>query len=49
MNPEIDADGTRRWYKNEELHRVDGPAVESADGSKEWWINGKDVTNEVND
>jgi len=23
------------------LHRLDGPAVEWFDGSKEWWINGK--------
>ena len=25
------------------LHREDGPAVEDADGSKEWFINGKHV------
>jgi hypothetical protein len=24
-----------------ELHRLDGPAVEYASGSKEWWVNGK--------
>jgi len=23
------------------LHREDGPAIEWADGSKEWWINEK--------
>lgn len=23
------------------LHRKDGPAVESANGNKEWWVNGK--------
>lgn len=23
------------------LHRLDGPAIERADGRKEWWINGK--------
>ena len=26
---------------NEELHRLDGPAVEWANGTKEWWINGQ--------
>ncbi len=28
--------GTKEWYLNDELHREDGPAVEDADGSKEW-------------
>jgi len=27
--------------KKGELHRVDGPAVEYADGSREWWLDGK--------
>lgn len=32
-----------QFWKNEEglLHRLDGPAVEHADGSKEWCIDGK--------
>jgi hypothetical protein len=30
------------WFnKKEQLHREDGPAVEMANGTKEWWINGK--------
>ena len=30
------------YYKlNNKLHREDGPAIEYADGGKEWWINGK--------
>lgn len=36
-----DRAGTRRWYVNDLLHRVDGPAVEYAMGDKEWWVNGK--------
>jgi len=30
-------------YRNEDgrLHRLDGPAIEWADGSKEYWVNGK--------
>ena len=33
----------QRQYKNEngETHRTDGPAFESSDGTKEWWVNGK--------
>ena len=35
--------GTRtEWYNLEgNPHRLDGPAIEWADGSKSWWINGK--------
>ena len=34
--------GTICWYNEKgEIHREDGPAVECADGSKEWWVNGK--------
>jgi hypothetical protein len=29
--------GTKRWYLNGNLHRLDGPAIEWADGSK-WWL-----------
>ena len=46
-------DGKCRWMmmangyksvavnKQGELHRTDGPAIEYADGSKEWYLNGK--------
>ena len=30
-----------RWYKNEKLHREDGPAVEYPNGDREWWLNDK--------
>ena len=40
-DPVIDEDGNRRWYKNGELHRTDGPAVERADGSDWWYKNGE--------
>jgi hypothetical protein len=30
-----------RWYKNEVLHREDGPAVEYANGNKQWYLNNK--------
>jgi hypothetical protein len=29
------------WFLNDELHRVDGPAIEFANGNKEWWRFGK--------
>jgi hypothetical protein len=37
---EIDMWGNKRWYLHNKLHRVDGPAVEYADGHKSWWLNG---------
>ena len=36
--------GSARWYKDakfEVLHRENGPAIERADGHKEWWQNGQ--------
>lgn len=32
--------GTKKYYKNGKLHRVSGPAIEHANGSKSRWING---------
>jgi len=40
----IDEYGNKFYYKDREmtiLHRLDGPAAESADGSKAWWVNGR--------
>jgi hypothetical protein len=36
-------DGTTSIYKYRDkiLHRIDGPARECSDGSKEWWVDGK--------
>lgn len=38
----IDAHGTTRWFKpgTQIFHRLDGPAVEYADGYKAWYQNG---------
>jgi hypothetical protein len=36
--------GDKRYYKDQKmnmLHRLDGPAVEYADGGKSWWIDGQ--------
>jgi len=41
-DPEIDRYGNKRWYTDDgKLHREDGPAVEWADGGKDWYINGQ--------
>ena len=38
----VESNGTTRWYnENGQLHREDGPAIEWADGDKEWCINGQ--------
>lgn len=35
----------KRWRNADgELHREDGPAVEYADGGREWWVNGEELT-----
>ena len=33
--------GTKHWYKNDELHREDGPAIIWEDGTKLWCQNGQ--------
>jgi hypothetical protein len=38
----VDEYGTKRWYKDDLLHRDgDLPAIEYANGDKEWWVEGK--------
>jgi len=37
----IDSDGSQYWYKDDELHREDGPAVIWPNGTQFWYINGK--------
>jgi hypothetical protein len=40
-NPEIDREGTKRWYdSNGKVHRDDGPAVEYANGYNAWYQHG---------
>ena len=39
---EVDARGTRRYYNSaNQLHRIDGPAVEWANGDNFWYQNGQ--------
>ena len=38
----IDENGDKFWRNKEgELHRIDGPAIEYSDGTKEWYKMGK--------
>jgi hypothetical protein len=37
----IDENGTKRWYQNNRLHRLDGPAIEEKNGTKYWLKEGK--------
>ena len=38
----IDECGNRVWRNPAgQLHRTDGPAIEWANGGKDWWVNGK--------
>jgi hypothetical protein len=42
----IDKDGVKRYRWNNQLHREDGPAVELANGNKEWYLQDKKYTEE---
>ena len=35
-----------RRYINVNLHREDGPAIEWSDGSKKWYLNGQELSEE---
>ena len=39
---EVDQYGVVRYRNSDgQLHRVDGPAIEWEDGSREWWLHGR--------
>ena len=38
--------GIKYWCLKGKLHREDGPAIEWADSSKSWYLNGEKVTEE---
>jgi hypothetical protein len=37
----INDQGIKKFYEKGKLHRVDGPAIELADGTTLWFLNGK--------
>lgn len=42
--PAAESQGNKYWYNQGKRHRTDGPAVEFSNGSKEWWIDGEQLT-----
>ena len=40
-NPRILNIGSKAWWQNGQLHRLDGPAIEREDDTQEWWIDGE--------
>jgi hypothetical protein len=38
--PVIDHLGTKQWFRDGELHRVNGPAIEYANGDRVWFFKG---------
>ena len=45
----IQANGALVWYQNNLVHRSHGPAIIYSDGKREWCINNKNITLEVNE
>ena len=35
------------WYWGNQRHRTDGPAIIDSTGYQGWWINGKNITEQV--
>ena len=45
----IYSNGSQEWFQNDKQHRDnDLPACEWSDGTKEYWINGKEVETPIN-
>ena len=40
----VSDNGDKDWYLDDNLHRIDGPAIEDADGSKHWYLDGNKLT-----
>lgn len=39
--------GAKEWYLNGKTHRIDGPAVEHNNGTKQYWIHGEYIEDET--
>ena len=37
----VDKKGSKKWYKDDELHNLDGPAIVHPNGIKMWYKEGK--------
>ena len=40
----VKVDGTKEWQVDGKSHRLDGPAIEWNDGSKEWLIEDQEIS-----
>ena len=40
-NGRYQSDSSECWYRDDVLHREDGPAIELLDGNKYWHLNGE--------
>ena len=40
----INKDNNIYWFKNGKNHREDGPAMEYVNGSKWWWLNNEEYS-----
>ena len=38
------SNGTRVWFHNKKVHRVDGPAIEYPDGRSVFYIDGNEIS-----
>jgi len=43
---QVYSNGSKSWYLNDKRHCEHGPSIEWADGYKEWWIKGVQLTEE---
>ena len=43
---EVHPNGNKEWRLNGKWHREDGPAIERANGDKQWWLHGENLTEE---
>jgi hypothetical protein len=41
-------DGSQYWCLHGKLHRTEGSAYIGEDGRQEWYLNGVDMTSEIN-
>ena len=42
-------DGTQQWFNLGRRHRTDGPAIICANGSEYWYVNGEEITHQIQD
>ena len=42
----VDGNGSIKWYRDGKLYREDGPSCIESAGSKEWWVDDVQLTEE---